>query len=280
MGIGKVCCLLLVVLLGACEEEIAYSTGRIRSVISRVFEDQAIANLGPFIDDPLTIPNQILLAQGTTQVQNGVTTGIAPNIAFRAIALTGIELSSNNVLQQSWATIPVVDFDKIARLQLLYNYALGSGQPADDGAAPPTRFADFERQFTAIEPTVPALSASIGALPDGPFILNGDNGGCNDNATRALSGGHVICFADNRQRGSVNGENVTTGPLKSISLRSLFVLWTLATTEVARKGPPGDTPGATQAGKPPQTITGAPKSVPTPEKRLFYPTSPPLQILR
>jgi hypothetical protein len=93
-------------------------------VISTIFTEQAIDNIGLFADNRNAIPNQLTLANGVTQLQNGLTAGIAPNIALRAIAITGFNLSSSNNIQQSWATVPVVDFDKIARIQLLYQFAM------------------------------------------------------------------------------------------------------------------------------------------------------------
>lgn len=120
---------LLLVSLTGCAEQIKLGVGQTRSTIPEIMEDQALINVVKAYRNSYNIPAQFTLQSSLTSTVNSLNAGISPDIALRAIAITGLSLNSSNALTQNWSANPVTGFLDIARLQLLYHYATNAKKP-------------------------------------------------------------------------------------------------------------------------------------------------------
>ncbi len=94
--------LLILTSIGGCEQQIRFGTQQTRSTIPQILEDQALANAVGAYYNKYALPAQISLKESLTTAQNGLNFGVAPNIALRAIAVTGLSLSTTNSLLENW----------------------------------------------------------------------------------------------------------------------------------------------------------------------------------
>lgn len=238
----KVMALLLVLpIVTGCAQQIRLGTNQTRSTIPQIMTDQALSNAAAAYRDPLAIPAQMRLTGSLTSAINTINTGIAPNIALRAIAITGLNLSSSNAITQNWSADPVTNYLDLKRLQIFYNYATtGTGYGSFDAfEAALNRVGDYKVISASMDPdalrnkkdgkirALPPLSEQIGRLPPGPFIIVNDPNHCRGGIER-LTYTYLdrVCFPPGRV---VAG---SSEPIRPESLLSLFVLWSMAIPQV------------------------------------------------
>jgi hypothetical protein len=215
-------------LLG-CGEQIRFGASQTRSTIPEILEDQALNNAATAAYNPLFIPAQISLKESLTSAVNTLNSGVAPNIALRAIAITGLIFTSSNAITQNWSATPISGYLDIKRLQVFYNYAINRTTQTFD---------DFQTQLYEIggkpKSTMP-LSQQIGKLPPGPFLRLNDPDHCPGGLERSL--GFRL------DRICIPGGQIVTGsstPIAPDALLSLFIMWSIAIP--ALSAPEGNVP--------------------------------------
>jgi len=223
---------LAVLPLTACGQQVRYGTAETRSSIPQILEDQAVSNAAGSARNPLFIPAQMILKESLTSSTNSVNLGILPGIAFRAIAVTGLNLSGDTSLQQNWSSNPVSGYLDLKRLQVFYSYAVHSspqtfdefektlealGKPSENAASTPP-----DKKEARNIPSRPYidLSKQIGRLPKSGFIKVNDPGGCPGGVEK------IVYYSLDRvcvQANSIDGQ-----PIAADALLSLFVMWSIA----------------------------------------------------
>ncbi len=117
------------------------------SSVGNLYQQQALENIGRFIDEPDSIPSLVDISSGIVQtsgsasVQVGIPYG---NQVTEAVAsgasptVTGIQLPSKVITpsasdnwQQSWTITPVSDSNALRRIRALFQYVTASGDAAD-----------------------------------------------------------------------------------------------------------------------------------------------------
>jgi hypothetical protein len=99
---------------------------------SVILGDNVLDNLVNIKYNSDAIVAQVALKESVSTAQNGLSYGASPNIAFRAIAFTGLSTGVTNSLSYNWSVDPVNGSVDIRRLQILFQYALGIDDPAID----------------------------------------------------------------------------------------------------------------------------------------------------
>ena len=133
---------LTVLLCGCASTQLNYNTLDISNTVGDLYTRQTLANLSRYIDDPMALPSQLDLLQGTIQTSNSVTpTVTAPftasivNGLSRAsavgttthtatIAGSGISLCASDTWQQNWNVVPMSDQNTLRNLRALYRHVL------------------------------------------------------------------------------------------------------------------------------------------------------------
>jgi hypothetical protein len=235
-------------------------------------EDQALNNAANAARNPLAIPAQIRLVNSVTSAVNTVNAGIAPDIALRAIAVTGVALSSTNSVTQNWSANPISGYLDLKRLQVFYSYAVHeSRQTFDQFEAQLNKLGEYKAEQTPAPPDAgpgtaaghaapakpapkpPPLSVQIGRLPPSGFIRVNDPDHCPGGVERTLYSPPFdrVCFPPKQK---VDGSDTEIAP---DSLLSLFVLWSVAIPDLSQ------TDDKSQRGASPNGVNNLVISVPT-----------------
>lgn len=108
--------------LMGCEQQIRLGVEQMVSTIPTILEDNVFANLYRIRENQHAVIAQATLKQSVSNAQNSYDYGIAPYIALRAIAITGLTASGNNSLSYNWQADPINGSLDQRRLQILFGY--------------------------------------------------------------------------------------------------------------------------------------------------------------
>ena len=227
---------MLVLCLGGCQTQIALGVEQMTETIPLMLGDNVVDNLVRIMSDPDAIVAQVALKESVSTAQNGLSYGASPNIAFRAIAFTGLSAGVTNSLSYNWSVDPVNGSVDILRLQILFRYALGNGDPkirsfddlktklADTGYFDPSHQKTIDRKNA-----LKALMATYPSLPD-PHFVDIDGPACSPPdllTNNGLPQLHRLCF---RARGAQNDSPALTG----VAVKSRLVLWSMLIPELSQ----------------------------------------------
>ncbi len=232
--------------LAGCAEQIRIGTDQTRSTIPELLQDQAMNNAARAYHDPDAIPAQFVLTNSVTSAVNTVNAGISPDIALRAIAITGFNLSSTNSVTQNWSATAVTNYLDLKRLSLLYSYAVKRG--VWEGMEPSQTFSVFKTKLDSlippgaklmshvetVESTKPAnqqmlpsaeiLANQIGELPPSGFII--DLG--KDSKQRCPNNIQYFGWTSNVSIPDHLCVRTNSDAIRASELASRFILWSLA----------------------------------------------------
>ncbi|MDX7952422.1 hypothetical protein P7D22_14720 [Lichenihabitans sp. Uapishka_5] len=136
------CIVLATTMSGCASEQLNYNTVEISSTIGDMYTREMLNNLSRFVDDPNSIPSQVLLSGGTFQTTNTVqpsvsfpfssqvlhtlsSTGAAiTRTSTDTLAGAGAGVQGVNSAQQNYTVSPLSDANTLRNQQALYRYAV------------------------------------------------------------------------------------------------------------------------------------------------------------
>jgi hypothetical protein len=270
--------LLGVLFVAGCAQQVRVGADQSRSTIPQILADQALNNAAQAYHDPMAVPAQIRLINSVTNATNGVNAGIFPDIALRAIAITGFNLSTSSSISQNWSSNPISGYLDLKLLQMFYSYAV-EPKPDANGYVPPREsFDHFESELDKVvaykpppaaddggdgkkktppNPKPPPLSTQIGRLPDSGFIRVNDPNRCAGGVQEFVlytNVGDRVCFLPNQN--TCKPGQADCRDIDPNALRSLFILWSVAIPDLSS---PNDQP---QRGSSPKGANGLVITVP------------------
>jgi len=117
-------------LAGCASSQLNYNTMEIASTVESLQTRQVLYNISKFIDDPDTIPDQIVISSGNVSVTNSVTPNVSGTVtqanvvaaarsATRTVAKV-LSTAGSDQWTESWGVSPISDGDALRRLRALY----------------------------------------------------------------------------------------------------------------------------------------------------------------
>ena len=138
------CCVSSLCLFGCASAQLNFNTLEIASTVESLQTKQVLYNISKFIDNPDTVPDQVVVSSGSV----GTTNSITPNLSNTLVhtyataagaAATGLTrgltqgqtAAATDQWTQSWGIAPISDGDDLRRLRALYlSAALGDFDPS------------------------------------------------------------------------------------------------------------------------------------------------------
>ena len=121
---------------GCASTQLNFNTLDIAESIAPVYTRQALANLSKIIDEPMAIPSQLDIPNGTIQTSNSVTPSITSPLSHATTenaahvptqfvtAGAGATLNASDAWQQNWNVSPVIDANALRNLRALYRFVV------------------------------------------------------------------------------------------------------------------------------------------------------------
>ncbi len=221
-NVAAVACLSVV--LSACTVGVESNTLAVGTSLADIQREQIMLNLARFRRDRNAIPSQFEIGNLTASSTNALTTGVAPNVALRAIAITGFNLSNLHTANQGYGISAIQDITDLRLLQVLYRYATRQAGLPDTPQNPASfeGLADLLAALSRGQPTATGVAVGttkirilrtvIGDLPPAPLLL--PDGECP--LDTALRLGRRVCFSPDDDT------------------ESRFILWASALTQDIR----------------------------------------------
>jgi hypothetical protein len=130
------CCVSSLSLFGCASAQLNFNTLEIASTVESLQTKQVLYNISKFIDDPDTVPDQVVVSSGSVGTTNSITPTLTNTLlhtyatAAGAVA-TGLTRSltqgetgaATDQWTQSWGIAPISDGDDLRRLRTLYRFA-------------------------------------------------------------------------------------------------------------------------------------------------------------
>ena len=215
--------LMALLMLCGCEQQIRLGVEQTVSTIPDILTDHVVNNLLRIQKDQYAIIAQVSLKESVSTAINGYNYGVAPSIALRAIAVTGIAAAATNSLNENWSADPVNgSFDQY-RLQLLFGFAIRHGR-VNPASFRSLRDELMGYRYVSKADDVKKLRLSFAFLPDlpdGPFAeVDAPCLAPGDKSIRGTLSLHTVCF---HKTSEMTGEEVA----------SLLVLWAIAIPDIS-----------------------------------------------
>jgi hypothetical protein len=131
---------------GCASTQLNYNTMELASTVESLQTKQVLSNISKFIDDPDTIPDQVVVSSGSLSTTNSVTPSVSGSLSTGGSA-AGLFTASKTLLKsftnagtdqwtQSWSIAPISDGDDLRRLSALYRYVTTNKNSALDDYPP------------------------------------------------------------------------------------------------------------------------------------------------
>jgi hypothetical protein len=146
---ARLCVLLAVAWLaaGCSAQQLALQVADLSETTSKIENDQILANLSAFIDDPYRTPSHVTLGTGQASTSRSVTGSMTlPQFDFSQPSRSGTASGTLGSAMQ-WQMAPVIDPDDQKRLQALYQFAIYC---TGEGGAPLPVCRNFAAEYPAI----------------------------------------------------------------------------------------------------------------------------------